>query len=69
MKVVQVSWRNIAPSADDPERDVCSVSIAADSATPLWFEQSLLGGHAERDGGSMWPCMRWKAGAAIDVRT
>ncbi|WP_407469842.1 hypothetical protein [Xanthomonas campestris] len=64
-----MSSRIIAHSADDLERGVDSVSIAADSATPFWFEQSLLGGHAERDGGSMWPCMRWKAGAAIDVRT
>ncbi|MEA9482111.1 hypothetical protein [Xanthomonas campestris] len=48
-----MSWRTIAHSADGPERGVDRVSIAADSATPLWFEQSLRGGHAERDGGSM----------------
>ncbi|WP_425609946.1 hypothetical protein [Xanthomonas campestris] len=48
-----MSSRIIAHSADDLERGVDSVSIAADSATPFWFEQSLRGGHAERDGGSM----------------
>ncbi|MEG8125196.1 hypothetical protein G3N70_03160 [Xanthomonas hortorum pv. gardneri] len=50
MKVVQVSWRNIAPSAEDPDHDVYIFSIDADSATPFWFEQSIRGGHAERGG-------------------
>ncbi|WIX07913.1 hypothetical protein [Xanthomonas oryzae] len=50
MKVVEISQRNNAPSADDPTHDVYIFSIAIDSDTPFWLEQSIRGGHAERGG-------------------
>ncbi|MGW8275258.1 hypothetical protein Xclt_09665 [Xanthomonas axonopodis pv. clitoriae] len=53
MKVVEISRRNNAPSADDPIHDVCVFSIAIDSDQPFWLEQSIRGGHAERGGCSM----------------
>ncbi|CAD0340632.1 hypothetical protein [Xanthomonas hortorum] len=70
MKVVQVSWRNIAPSAEDPDHDVYIFSIDADSATPFWFEQSIRGGHAERGGCSMLALHElegWPGGWRADV--
>ncbi|MBZ3927229.1 hypothetical protein [Xanthomonas citri] len=53
MKVVEISRRNNAPSADDPTHDVCVFSIAIDADKPFWLEQSIRGGHAERSGCSM----------------
>ncbi|MBO9748574.1 MULTISPECIES: hypothetical protein [Xanthomonas] len=53
MKVVEISRRNNAPSADDPTHDVCVFSIAIDADKPFWLEQSIRGGHAERGGCSM----------------
>ncbi|QOY22455.1 hypothetical protein FYK61_14335 [Xanthomonas citri] len=50
MKVVEISRRNNAPSADDPTHDVCVFSIAIDADKPFWLEQSIRGGHAERGG-------------------
>ncbi|ACD58081.1 hypothetical protein IXO675_007800 [Xanthomonas oryzae pv. oryzae] len=53
MKVVEISQRNNAPSADDPTHDVSIFSIAIDSDTPFWLEHSIRGGHAERGGCTM----------------
>lgn len=53
MKVVQISQRSNASSADDPAHDVSIFSIAIDSATPFWLEHSIRGGHAERGGCTM----------------
>ncbi|PKV13732.1 hypothetical protein [Xanthomonas prunicola] len=53
MKVVEISQRNNAPSANDPTHDVSVFSIAVDSDKPFWLEQSIRGGHAERGGCTM----------------
>ncbi|MGW8339734.1 hypothetical protein Xkhy_13020 [Xanthomonas axonopodis pv. khayae] len=53
MKVVEISRRNNAPSADDPIHDASVFSIAIDSDQPFRLEQSIRSGHAERGGCTM----------------
>ncbi|MCL1530255.1 hypothetical protein M3O57_05485 [Xanthomonas nasturtii] len=70
MKVMEISQRNNAPSADDPKHDVYVFSIAIDSEKPFWLEQSIHGGHAERGGCTMLALHElegWPGGWRADV--
>ncbi len=51
MPLIQIAFRNNAPSEDDVRHDVYAFSIDPDDPRqPFFFEQSIGGGHGERGG-------------------